>query len=326
MTAMPPGLPTPGSPVWGAVRRIIREWRSAFRLRTRGSGSPLPEVLALVVGMGVGGCSASPPSDAPGGTGDAPAVGSGSAPAASREEGDAGTLRVVSYNIRHGRGTDDVLDLDRTAATLRALSPDIVGLQEVDRGVERSEGVDQAAELGRALELHSAFGAFMDYQGGEYGMAILSRHPMVRTWPVHLPPGNEPRMALAAAVALPGGDTVVVVNVHFDWVDDDAFRFLQATTLASVLDTLSHPYILLGDLNDEPGSRTLSLFQERALEAAKPAADAFTFSSDDPRKEIDFIFAAPRAGWGVRETRVIQEPLASDHRPVLAVLERPPGE
>jgi len=278
-------------------------------------GGRVQGVLVLLLGMGVGGCTAPPPSDSSRVTRDS----------ATAEGRSTGTLRVVSYNIRHGRGRDDVLDLDRTAATLQALSPDIVGLQEVDRGVERSEGVDQAAELGRTLGLHASFGAFMDYQGGQYGMAILSRHPILRSWPVDLPPGNEPRIALAAAVALPGGDTVVVVNVHFDWVDDDAFRFLQAATLASVLDTLSHPYILLGDLNDEPGSRTLALFHERAQEAAKPAADAFTFSSDDPRKEIDFIFAAPRTGWQVRETRVIQEPLASDHRPVLAVLERAPG-
>jgi hypothetical protein len=87
----------------------------------------------------------------------------------------ADALRVVSYNIRHGRGNDDVVDLERTARVLRALSPDIVGLQEVDERATRSGGVPQAVRLGELLGMHHAFGRFMDYQGGAYGLAILSR-------------------------------------------------------------------------------------------------------------------------------------------------------
>ncbi len=231
-------------------------------------------------------------------------------------------VRVVSWNIRHGAGLDDRLDLPRTAAVLRALAPDVVGLQEVDQGVRRSGGVPQADSLGRLLGMASAFGAFMPYQGGEYGLAILSRHPIVRTHVIRLPDGNEPRVALLADVALPGADTISVVNVHFDWVANDTLRHAQALTLTRVLDTLARPYVLLGDFNDEPGSRTLALFSSRAAEARKPAADRFTFSSSDPTKEIDFIFAAPASAWRVGAARVMHEPMASDHRPVVAVLRR----
>ena len=237
--------------------------------------------------------------------------------------GAGGALRVVSYNIRHGQGMDGRVDLARTARVLRELSPDLVALQEVDQGVERSGGVDQAAELGRLLGLEHAFGAFMPYQGGAYGLALLSRHPVARSWTVGLPAGHEPRVALAAAVVLPGGDTLVAIGVHFDWVEDDGFRFAQARTLAAVLDTLSHPYVLLGDLNDVPGSRTLELFHARAREATKPDGGRLTFPSGKPVKEIDHVFAAPRDRWRIREVRVAAEPLASDHRPVLAVLHGP---
>jgi len=247
-----------------------------------------------------------------------------STPATTPPTATPPTWRVVSYNIRHGRGTDERVDLDRTAAVLRALAPDVVGLQEVDRIVRRSGGVDEAAQLGAALGMSHAFGAFMPYQGGEYGLAILSRVPIVRAVPIRLPDGNEPRVALAATLVPSPGDTIVVVNVHFDWVDDDGFRFAQATALTQVLDTLSHPYLLLGDFNDEPGSRTLALFHARATEVAKPAADRFTFSSTAPEKEIDFVFAAPRARWRVRGARSITEPLASDHRPVLAEVQAIP--
>jgi endonuclease/exonuclease/phosphatase family metal-dependent hydrolase len=234
--------------------------------------------------------------------------------------GEGGSLRLVSYNIRHGRGMDGAVDLERTARVLRALEPDLVGLQEVDRRVERSGGVDQAVELGRLLDMTEVFGAFMDYQGGEYGMAILTRLDLIRSWPIELPEGREPRIALAAEVVLPEGDTVVAVNVHFDWIGDDRDRFAQASALVAVLDNLPHPWILIGDVNDEPGSRTLALFGERAREAAKPRQDRLTFSTEDPRREIDFVFLGPPARWAVREVRVVDEWVASDHFPVLAVV------
>lgn len=229
-------------------------------------------------------------------------------------------LRIVSYNIRHGRGMDDSVDLARTARVLRSLAPDVVGLQEVDDRVRRSGGVDQAAALGGMLGMEHAFGAFMEYQGGHYGLAILSRFPIVRATPVRLPDGNEPRVALVAELRLPDGRGVAVVNVHFDWVDDDAFRFAQARALTAVLDTLRVPYILLGDFNDQPGSRTLALFAQRAEELAKPADDRLTFPSTEPVKEIDFVFAAPIGAWSLGPARSVPERLASDHRPVIAML------
>lgn len=230
------------------------------------------------------------------------------------------TLRVVSYNIRHGRGMDNQVNLDRTAAVLRRLQPDIVGLQEVDSVVERSGRVAEAQALGDRLGLQHAFGGFMAYQGGQYGMGILSRFPIQAVVPVRLPDGNEPRIALAVEVAAPGLGPLMVVNVHFDWVSSDSFRIAQATALTRFLDSLPMPYILLGDFNDEPGSATLALFHTRAREASKSAGDRFTFSSTEPVKEIDFIFGAPAGRWRSDSVRVIAETVASDHRPVFAKL------
>ena len=232
----------------------------------------------------------------------------------------ATALRVVSYNIKHGRGMDDAVNLERTAAVVRPLQPDVVGLQEVDDKATRSGGVDQAEAMGKLLGMHHAFGKFMDYQGGAYGMAILSRHPIVRSESVMLPRGNEPRVALVVHVRLPDGRTIAVVNVHFDWVNDDGFRFAQAETLAKFLDGLTVPFVLIGDFNDVPDSRTLALFRARATEARKPAGQSFTFSSTAPEREIDYVFYAPATVFAAGEVRVIDERVASDHRPVFAVL------
>ena len=159
-------------------------------------------------------------------------------------------LRLVSYNIKHGLGNDGRLDLERTAALLNNLHADFIGLQEVDNKVKRSGMVDQAQTLGKSLSMHSAFGSFMDYQGGKYGLGILSKHPILAANEIKLPTGNEPRVALACKIQLPDRREIMVVNLHFDWVKDDKFRFQQAKELAKYLGTLTLPYVLMGDFND----------------------------------------------------------------------------
>ncbi len=103
------------------------------------------------------------------------------------------TLRILAYNIHHGAGNDEVLDLERIAELIRSLDPDLVALQEIDNRTERTGGVAQAARLGQLTGMGSAFGKFMDYQGGEYGMAVLSRLDYEKPTNHVLPAGPEPR-------------------------------------------------------------------------------------------------------------------------------------
>lgn len=244
----------------------------------------------------------------------APAYAYAAGRAAMRED----SLVVATYNIRHGRGMDDRVDLERTAAAIEALGADVVALQEVDRRVERSGRVDQPDALGLRLGVAHAFGAFFPYQGGEYGMAILSRFPIVRHGALMLPDGNEPRVALVAELELPSGRRVLVVNVHFDWVEDDRFRYAQATTLAAALDTVAIPVILLGDFNDTPGSRTLERWRTRFRGAEKPPGERHTFSSADLRREIDHILLGPLDAWESASAHVVADAVTSDHRAVVA--------
>lgn len=229
----------------------------------------------------------------------------------------ADEFTVATYNIRHARGVDEDVDLPRTAAAIRDLGVDVVALQEVDRLVDRSGRVDQPGMLGEALGMHHAFGAFFPYQGGEYGMAILSRFPIRREFALRLPDGNEPRVALFAEVELPSGAPVLVVNVHFDWVADDTLRYKQVEALGAVLDTVSLPTILLGDFNDVPGSRTLTRWAPGFVALAKPDGAASTFPSTGPVKEIDHILLKPASAWEGRNARVVVDSVTSDHRAVV---------
>ncbi|MEP3482680.1 MAG: endonuclease/exonuclease/phosphatase family protein [Fuerstiella sp.] len=236
---------------------------------------------------------------------------------------DSTAITAMAYNIRHGVGMDKKLSILRTAKRIHESNPDIVGLAEVDMHCRRSGKVNQAAELGRALGMHSAFGKFMDHDGGQYGMGILSKYPIVEVTALDLPPGGEPRIALMAEVRLPNNQNVFVVHVHFDWIADDKVRFAQASKLQQHLKTVDLPIVLLGDFNDEPGSRTLALFADYR-EADKPNGQNLTWSASEPVKEIDFIFAAPANRWSVKGTKVVPEALVSDHRPVITELQLGP--
>jgi len=87
-------------------------------------------------------------------------------------------LRVMTYNIHVGVGMDQKLDLERIADVINHERPDLVGLQEVDRGVRRTQGVDEIGELSKLTRMNYAFAHNLDYQGGEYGVAVLSRFPI----------------------------------------------------------------------------------------------------------------------------------------------------
>jgi endonuclease/exonuclease/phosphatase family metal-dependent hydrolase len=229
-------------------------------------------------------------------------------------------IRVATYNIKHGLGMDGRLDLERTATTLHALDADIIALQEVDDQARRSGTIDQASWLAERLGMHAAYGAFMDFQGGRYGLAILSRTPIESHESWHLPDGNEPRVALAARIKTDSGEMITAVAVHFDWVEDDGYRFAQASETITRLEALETPWIIFGDFNDVPDSRTMDAFKIIGRTATKPQGDAATFPADQPKIEIDYIFSGPPERWHPALATVITESISSDHRPVITEL------
>jgi endonuclease/exonuclease/phosphatase family metal-dependent hydrolase len=229
----------------------------------------------------------------------------------------------MAYNVKTGLGMDGRRDLARIAEVIRTERPDVVTLQEIDRGAARSGRADQPRELGRRLGMEHAYGAFMTFQGGEYGMAVLSRFPIRAARNLPLPDGRlEPRTALAIEVESPLGP-ITVIGVHLDWLEEDAGRFAQAEALLAHADDLDGPVVLAGDFNDRPGSRTISLVRERCVEAPKSGPSSLTFPADAPDREIDYVFVLRGSGLAPIGARVIDEPTASDHRPVVAEIGMP---
>jgi endonuclease/exonuclease/phosphatase family metal-dependent hydrolase len=238
---------------------------------------------------------------------------------------------MLVYNIHAGKDAAGVDNLPRVAAEIRRSRADVVLLQEVDRGTERSGGVDQTTVLSRLTGFHGAFGKTLDYQGGEYGIAILSRWPISSDTLIHLsvqPPQQraggsyEPRGVQHARVAAPGG-ALDVLNTHLDPSREDHYRRQEVAQVRAVVDRLraANPRVVVGgDFNAEPGSAVIaSMTADGWRDAWRSCGtgEGLTYPGDAPIKRIDYLFLAPKLAC---DSAAVLETRASDHRPVLVVL------
>ncbi len=232
-------------------------------------------------------------------------------------------IRVMTYNIHVGVGMDKKLDLERIAAAITKEQPDLVGLQEVDRGVERTEGKDEIRELAALTRMDYAFGHNLDYQGGQYGVAILSRTLIQKV--EHHKYENlreaERRGMLRVEVEL-AGKTVQFVTTHLDYQYADG-RLFETEQLLRMLSNEKGPMIVAGDFNDEPNGSAYQLmlksFEDGWL-ASRAKADGFSYPADKPVKRIDYIFIRKGDGIRVKKAWTVNT-LASDHLPVIADFE-----
>ena len=129
---------------------------------------------------------------------------------------DADT-RARLLNIHSGRARDGSLDLATVASELRAWDADVVMLQEVDRGRERSDFAAQARELGERLGLDHAYGPTRQLRPGTTGNAVLSRFPVreIRNRALPRLPGLFRRGVLVATIDVEGRE-VEVMSTHLD--------------------------------------------------------------------------------------------------------------
>ncbi len=226
----------------------------------------------------------------------------------------------MTYNIHVGIGVDKKLDLARIASVIRREKPDLVGLQEIDRGVQRTERVDQIAVLARLTRMHYAFAYNLHYQGGQYGVAVLSKYPLMhidhRRYR-HLREA-ERRGFLLVEVEV-DGRKISFATTHLDYREADN-RLYETRQLIDALDETKSPLIVLGDFNDEPNGSSYLEMLKRFTDAwtFEGSQDGLTYPSDKPVKRIDYIFHdrffRTLRAW-------IPKTEASDHLPLVADLE-----
>jgi endonuclease/exonuclease/phosphatase family metal-dependent hydrolase len=237
----------------------------------------------------------------------------------------------MTWNIAAGSG-----GLPGVAEVIRNARPDVVALQEVDvHWSERSAFADQAAELGDALGMQVRFGRIYGLAGApsaplrEFGLAILSRHPIVE-FRNHVLPRLSTQSSASEPELLPGfleavvqvDDTRMrVFNTHLDYRADARVRVVQVAGMLTVMNQADGPVVLMGDLNAPPTAAELQPLFGRLRDVWRepegiPAG--FTYPASKPIRRIDYILTSPH----LRALEVQVPPVqASDHRPVVATVE-----
>jgi endonuclease/exonuclease/phosphatase family metal-dependent hydrolase len=230
-------------------------------------------------------------------------------------------VRILSINLRHGEGADGGSNLEAVAALVETVKPDVVAVQEVDRGVARSDRRDLPALLSEATGMHAAFApTIRSYQGGEYGLLLLSRRPFEELGRHALPhrSGKEARIIQEARITLESGPTILIFHTHLGYAAGEALRLEQIRRLRERFH--GHRYdaiFLVGDLNVGAVSRGHELLRAEYRDTASEDAGG-TYPAEDPRIQLDHILFQSRLPAAVRRFRVVEEPRVSDHRPIWA--------
>lgn len=226
-------------------------------------------------------------------------------------------LTVLTFNIRHGLGTDDRLDLERIADVIEEHGADVVALQEVDRHFgPRSDNVDQPGWLGARLGMTPLFGAQVRDSAGavappaEYGCAVLTNRPVVSSAFESLPTelGQEGRGLLHAV--LDTGGSVQVGCVHLSHESADS-RWAQVRAIGDIM--TSGSTLVLGDFNAGPDSAEMQYLTKRFIDSwlVHGSGPGHTFDSQCPSQRIDYILMSPDVA--ATDVSVVGVGSASDH-------------
>lgn len=235
-------------------------------------------------------------------------------------------LKIMTYNIHHGEGMDGVLDLSRSAKIIASQAPDLCGLQEVDNYCTRTNKVGQIEFLAQKTSMTGTFGKFMNFQTGEYGMATLTAKPLISTKILQLPDGKyEPRSSIIHEVQLEENCILSFANVHFDWISEkegSINRLKQAKVLVKYLDELNNATIVTGDFNCKPDSPTMKYFAAQGFVFLQKGDNNLSFQGEH-KSEIDHVIFRNegKVKFKKKSSQLLEEPVVSDHRPLITELE-----
>jgi endonuclease/exonuclease/phosphatase family metal-dependent hydrolase len=227
-----------------------------------------------------------------------------------------GGLKIMVYNIKHG----DLSSLESIASVIDAQDPDIVALQEVDVLTNRSGRVDQAARLGQLTGMYHAFQpSLLSYDGGQYGLALLSRYPIVSSQRIPLRSAAEQRILALMEVALDPAHVIPVGVTHFGTTGATE-RQQQAEDVKAALAGRSWA-VLGGDLNATPSEACITTLKQQLSDAwtRGGSGNGYTHDASVPTRRIDYLMLGP--AWSSPLTAgVVNASTQSDHRPIVATL------
>jgi endonuclease/exonuclease/phosphatase family metal-dependent hydrolase len=230
-------------------------------------------------------------------------------------------LKVMTYNIHHCNppSAGDKIDVEAIAKVINSEKPDFVALQEVDVNTERSgKGKNQAKQLAELTGMQYYFSKAIDHQGGDYGVAVLSRFSILDSvkysLPVHADKPEENRTVAAITVLLPSNRKLIFASTHLGLKEPN--RLLQAETILTHFGKTELPMILAGDFNAVPESPVMAVFKPYFTSSCSDCKP--TIPVENPSKTIDYILYKKGSKLKSLKTIVMDEKYASDHLPVVA--------
>lgn len=152
-----------------------------------------------------------------------------------RSERENNTLRIMSYNIRNGRGMDDMIDFRRTAEVINKVCPDVVAVQELDSVTGRSGGKDVLREIAGLTLMHHIYAPAIDYDGGKYGIGMLSKEKPLGYRYLSLPGREEARALLVVEF-----EKYIYCCTHLSLTEED--RMLSLPVIRQVAASANKPF------------------------------------------------------------------------------------
>ncbi|MFV0605903.1 MAG: endonuclease/exonuclease/phosphatase family protein [Niabella sp.] len=236
------------------------------------------------------------------------------------------TIRVMTYNIHacEPPSKPDTTDIGAIAQAIRNGNPDIVFLQEVDKGTNRNGYTgDQAKEIADLLNMNYYFYAARNYLRGFYGVAILSKYPISDIKRNNLTKENdatEQRVLGTAMVDFPGIDSAIIAVTHLQH-NSATNRLQQVRDIVNILGNKSDRIIIGGDFNEqESATDFFNIFDGTFTRTCVGSNCAKTFSAQNPTSVIDYLAYRPASAFSVNSHSIVSEFYASDHLPVVAEL------
>lgn len=238
-------------------------------------------------------------------------------------------LHIASYNIQHGVGMDNKLDYKRIAEALEGISPDVVAVQEVDSMTRRTGNTYSLGEIADHMRYYASYAPAISFDGGKYGIGILSRKRPIRTEQHALPGREEARTLLVAEF-----DDYVFAATHLSLTEADLMASISI--IENVAKKCDKPFIIAGDLNAQPDSPFIKQLEKNFYICNNKGK---SWPADNPRECLDYIAVYKSYGdvhrpgpaekdWEqyrpyVGEPAVtlhseVVNTLASDHRPIFA--------
>jgi len=234
-------------------------------------------------------------------------------------EGDnlyKGKLKTMTYNIHHGKDKVGNDNLGKVIDLIRNEDADIIGLQEVDKNMVRTNFRDQLKEVADNLSMYYVYNPNLKIFNGEYGNGLLSKHPII-DWQNIIMPGKEDRGFIRATILVNDSKVnVIVTHLGLDYEE----REKHYKIIRPYLEIYDDNLIIQGDFNTLDNDINILNLEKKYDDTASVTSNRYmpTLNIFKSENRIDYIFITKNIrvlSYNVKKVEY------SDHYPIISELE-----